>query len=82
LIALSKEKGLKVTCDIAVYALFLSQDDYPTCSALPTAEDQKALWDNLAIIDCFSVGSLPFQLAHDVNRKDVNAAFGIADTRS
>ncbi|PUU81361.1 hypothetical protein B9Z19DRAFT_1106470 [Tuber borchii] len=79
LIALSKEKGLKVTCDIAVYALFLSQDDYPTCPALPTAEDQKALWDNLGIIDCFSVGSLPFQLAHDM-KQDVNAAFGIADT--
>ena len=79
LIALSKEKGLKVTCDIAVYALFLSQDDYPTCPALPTAQDQKALWDNLVIIDCFSVGSLPFQLAHDM-KQDVNAAFGIADT--
>src|SRR5690606_11730132 len=35
LIALSKDKGLKVTCDVAVYALFLSQDDYPQCSALP-----------------------------------------------
>ena len=78
-IALSKEKGLKATCDIAVYALFLPQDDYPTCPALPTAEYQKALWDNPAIIDCFSVGGLPFQLVHDMEQ-NVNAAFGIADT--
>ncbi|KAH0605201.1 uncharacterized protein H6S33_005183 [Morchella sextelata] len=65
LIALSKEKGLKVTCDVAVYALFLTQEDYPECTSLPTVKDQKALWENLASIDCFSVGSLPYQLAHE-----------------
>ncbi|KAI1624479.1 protein pyrABCN [Exophiala viscosa] len=63
LIALSKEKGLKVTCDVSIYSLFLSQVDYPDCSALPSITDQKALWDHLSAIDVFSVGSLPYQLA-------------------
>lgn len=78
LIALSKEKGLKVTCDVSVYTLYISQKDYPECQFLPTPEDQAALWEHLADIDAFSVGSLPYQLAHAV---DVNAdvSVGIAD---
>jgi carbamoyl-phosphate synthase / aspartate carbamoyltransferase len=79
LIALSKQKGLRVTCDVAVYALFLSQDDYPQAKVLPTAEDQKALWEHMGIIDVFSVGSLPYQLAHAAKQAP-NAAIGIADT--
>jgi carbamoyl-phosphate synthase / aspartate carbamoyltransferase len=79
LIALSKQKGLRVTCDVAVYALFLSQDDYPQAKVLPTAEDQKALWEHMSIIDVFSVGSLPYQLAHAAKQAP-NAAIGIADT--
>jgi carbamoyl-phosphate synthase/aspartate carbamoyltransferase len=79
LIALSKEKGLKVTCDVSVYSLFLTQDDFAEAKFLPTAEDQKALWEHMGIIDVFSVGSLPYQLAHAANQKP-NAATGIADT--
>ncbi|RAK97507.1 bifunctional carbamoylphosphate synthetase/aspartate transcarbamylase [Aspergillus ibericus CBS 121593] len=65
LIALSKEKGLKVTCDVSIFSLFLSRDDYPECSALPSVEDQQALWEHLSTIDVFSIGSLPYQLAGD-----------------
>ncbi|KAH9209147.1 hypothetical protein DL95DRAFT_31675 [Leptodontidium sp. 2 PMI_412] len=79
LIALSKEKGLKVTCDVSVYSLFLSQADFPEAKFLPTAEDQKVLWEHITIIDVFSVGSLPYQLAHAA-QKPANAAIGIADT--
>lgn len=79
LIALSKQKGLKVTCDVSVYALFLSQDEHPKMSFLPSAEDQKALWDNIAIIDVFAVGSLPYQLAHAMGQ-EITPAIGIADT--
>jgi carbamoyl-phosphate synthase/aspartate carbamoyltransferase len=78
LIALGKEKGLKVTCDVSIYSLYLSQRDYPGCQFLPTAEDQAALWEHLATIDVFSIGSLPYQLAHFLNQPaDVTA--GIAD---
>jgi carbamoyl-phosphate synthase/aspartate carbamoyltransferase len=78
LIALGKEKGLKVTCDVNIYSLYLSQKDYPGCQFLPTAEDQAALWEHLATIDVFSIGSLPYQLAHFLNQPaDVTA--GIAD---
>jgi len=65
LIALSKLKGLQVTCDVSVFSLFLSQDDLPERTSLPTAGDQKALWAHLDIIDAFSVGSLPYQVAID-----------------
>jgi carbamoyl-phosphate synthase/aspartate carbamoyltransferase len=79
LIALAKEKGSKVTCDVAVYSLFLSQDDYPEAKFLPTAEDQKALWEYMSIIDVFSIGSLPYQLAH-TEKQIPSSAVGIADT--
>jgi carbamoyl-phosphate synthase/aspartate carbamoyltransferase len=79
LIALGKEKGLKVTCDVSIYALYLSQKDYPGCQFLPTAEDQAALWEHLSTIDVFSVGSLPYQLAHFLNQP-ADVAVGIADS--
>ncbi|KAI1381780.1 carbamoyl-phosphate synth [Hypoxylon crocopeplum] len=64
LIALSKEKGLNVTCDVSIYSLYLSRKDFPECQCLPEPGDQKALWDHLSTIDVFSIGSLPYQLAH------------------
>ncbi|KAJ5584821.1 Protein pyrABCN [Penicillium hispanicum] len=76
LIALSKEKGLKVTCDVSVFCLFVSREEFPACSSLPSAEDQKALWDHLNTIDVFSIGSIPFQLAG----KDASPTVGIADS--
>lgn len=79
LIALSKEKGLQVTCDVSVYALFLSRADYPEEPHLPTPEDQKALWDYMEIIDCFSIGSLPYYVAHTAAQSPSPIA-GIADT--
>jgi len=78
LIALGKQKGLKVTCDVCVYSLFLSQKDYPGCHFLPTPEDQEALWEHLPIIDVFSIGSLPYQLAHFL-KKEADVTVGIAD---
>ncbi|MCJ1462851.1 hypothetical protein MMC07_001454 [Pseudocyphellaria aurata] len=79
LIALSKSKGLNVTCDVAVYSLFLSQEDYPRCIVLPSAKDQKTLWDHMEIIDVYSVGSLPYQVAFQTNN-GATPAVGIADT--
>ncbi|KZF23111.1 carbamoyl-phosphate synth [Xylona heveae TC161] len=78
LIALSKEKGLDVTCDVSIYALFLTQNEYPECSYLPTQKDQQALWERLDIIDVFSIGSLPYQVARDT-KHEVSADVGIAD---
>lgn len=66
LIALSKAKGLSVTCDVPVYALFLASDRYPAASCLPSAEDQAALWQSLHEIDAFSLGTMPCQLAEQL----------------
>jgi carbamoyl-phosphate synthase / aspartate carbamoyltransferase len=84
LIALSKQKGLSVTCDVCIYSLYLSQRDYPDCKFLPELGDQEALWEHLSTIDVFSVGSIPFQLAHALNKSasqdaKPGAAVGIAE---
>ncbi|TFB03175.1 Protein pyrABCN [Trichoderma ghanense] len=79
LIALSKAKGLRVSCDVSIYSLYLSTKDYPELDRLlPTPEDQAALWENMANIDVFSVGSLPYQLAQSLGRK-ADSSSGIAD---
>ncbi|KAI4245557.1 MAG: hypothetical protein LQ352_006538 [Teloschistes flavicans] len=79
LVALSKSKGLQVTCDVSIYALFLSQVEYPGCDILPSAKDQAALWNHLTTIDVFSIGSLPYQVAHSVGEDAATPAVGIAD---
>ncbi|KAI2618826.1 carbamoyl-phosphate synth [Hypoxylon sp. NC1633] len=85
LIALSKEKGLNVTCDVSIYSLYLSREELPEYQCLPDAADQKALWDHLSTIDVFSIGSLPYQLAHGAqslpgSTSKADPTVGIADS--
>ncbi|KAJ3572061.1 hypothetical protein NP233_g3336 [Leucocoprinus birnbaumii] len=68
LITLSKAKQLKVTCDVSVYSLFYSQEDFPFTNALPTSAQQKALWKHLEKIDAFSVGTTPSQMTADAEK--------------
>ena len=79
LIALSKSKGLRVTCDVSVYSLFLSQSNFPDCPSLPSQNDQSALWQYMETIDVFSVGSLPYHVAVSA-QETPTPAIGIADT--
>lgn len=81
LIALSKARDLQVTCDVAVYSLFFSREEYPEATFLPSAKDQKALWDNLDKIDMFSVGTIPLELAQVVGKEE-NASSGMAESIS
>ena len=61
-IRLAKEAGMAVTCEVAPHHLFLTSDDLDVIGhgkgqvrpVLSSKEDQKALWDNMAIIDCFA----------------------------
>jgi carbamoyl-phosphate synthase/aspartate carbamoyltransferase len=69
LISLSKTKHLKVTCDVSVFVLFFSRDMYPNCTSLPTVEDQKLLWNNLDVIDVFSVGGTPYHVSLECNKQ-------------
>lgn len=71
LIRMAKDRKLQVTCDVAVYSLFVSQAQFSDCSFLPTEEDQSALWDNLEDVDCFSVGVTPYLLAKHQGKKIV-----------
>jgi carbamoyl-phosphate synthase/aspartate carbamoyltransferase len=64
LIKLSKAKGLKVTCDVSIYALFFTKDQFGTgVNALPTADDQAFIWQNLDVIDAFTVNGPPFYVS-------------------
>lgn len=74
LIKAAKEKGLKVTCEVAPHHLFLTHDDIPSIGAgrgevrprLASAADRDALWENLAVIDCFATDHAP----HTLKEKD------------
>lgn len=68
LISLSKEKDLKVTCDVSIYSLFLSREEFPGATCLPSARDQDALWQHLETIDVFSLGALPQRLATELGK--------------
>lgn len=78
LIRAAKEKGLRVTCEVAPHHLFLSEADFASNGGklagghgevrprLATPEDQQALWDNLDVIDCFATDHAP----HTLTEKD------------
>lgn len=79
LISLSKSKQLKVTCDVSVYSLFFTAEQFPGVKVLPTAEVQNVLWQKLDIIDAFSVGAIPYLLASALG-KPASACSGIGET--
>ncbi|RKP39607.1 hypothetical protein BJ085DRAFT_17869 [Dimargaris cristalligena] len=68
LIALSKDRGLRVTCDVPHLALF-------TQELLEARQDSEALWENLKYIDCISTGSIVRTICSEVGR-DCIAGFG------
>ncbi|ORX60617.1 carbamoyl-phosphate synth [Hesseltinella vesiculosa] len=68
LIELSKKKGLQVTCDVSVYALFLTSEEFDNTTLLPTKQEQEALWKNIKAIDCFTVGATPRLLAQSLGK--------------
>ncbi len=68
LIRLAKERGFPVTCEATPHHLFLTQGDLPAGRAevrppLAGPEDREALWEHLAVIDCFATDHAPHTLA-------------------
>uniref|UniRef100_A0A1I8HH24 CAD protein n=1 Tax=Macrostomum lignano TaxID=282301 RepID=A0A1I8HH24_9PLAT len=65
----AKAAGIRVTCEVAPHHLFLTADDCRMSQSEPgykevrprlqTQDDQKALWENLDIIDCFATDHAP-----------------------
>ncbi len=77
LIKAAKERGIKVTCEVCPHHLFLTKDDIPAIAnghpgrgevrpRLATKEDVDALWQNMAVIDCFATDHAP----HTIEEKD------------
>ena len=66
----AREKGYKVTCEVAPHHLFLTEKDIPAIGLtrskvrprLATAKDKQALWDNLDVVDCFATDHAPHTL--------------------
>lgn len=77
IITKAKERGLKVTCEVAPHHLVLSEDDIPRLGAgraevrprLATPEDRKFLWDHLDVIDCFATDHAPHTVAEKESTK-------------
>jgi carbamoyl-phosphate synthase / aspartate carbamoyltransferase / dihydroorotase len=68
LVRAAKERGFKITCEVAPHHLFLTQDDLQDGWAevrprLGTRADVDALWANLAVIDCFATDHAPHTAA-------------------
>ncbi len=71
IIKAAKEKGLRVTCEVAPHHLFLTTEDIPALGPgrsevrprLASPADQDALWENLAVVDCFATDHAPHTLA-------------------
>ena len=70
LIKLSKAKQLKVTCDISVYTLFFTKEQFGAgVKALPTPDDQAFIWQNLDVVDAFTVNGPPFYVSLERGEK-------------
>ena len=71
LIREAKERGVKVTCEVAPHHLFLTEEDLPRLGGgrgevlprLARPLDRDALWANLEVIDCFATDHAPHTLA-------------------
>ncbi|KAF8953665.1 hypothetical protein BDZ97DRAFT_1767230 [Flammula alnicola] len=79
LISLSKAKHLRVTCDVSVFSLFFTAEEYPGVNILPSAAVHQALWQKLDVIDAFSVGSVPYRLASAL-KKAASPWSGVEET--
>ncbi|MBT3239696.1 MAG: amidohydrolase family protein [Chloroflexi bacterium] len=74
LIRLAKEKGIRVTCEVAPHHLFLSEQDFSRLGfgrsevrpRLAKGSDVDALWENMDVIDCFATDHAP----HTLEEKD------------
>jgi carbamoyl-phosphate synthase/aspartate carbamoyltransferase/dihydroorotase len=79
IIRAAKERGIKVTCEVAPHHLFLSESEFPALSQggqysgrlevrprLTHWQDVQALWENLDVIDCFATDHAP----HTLEEKD------------
>lgn len=60
MIKISKEKGLRITCEVCPHHLFLTEEDLPIgyrevrpCLSF-SKSDCDALWSNMDYIDCFA----------------------------
>ncbi len=64
LVRAAKERGSKITCEVTPHHLFLTEDDLQpgwreVRPRLGTQADVDALWENLAVIDCFATDHAP-----------------------
>ena len=64
---MAKQGGLKVTCDVSVFSMFFSKNDFDIPS-FGFKDDVDYLWENIELIDAFSVDrTLQSVIPPDVN---------------
>ncbi|XP_043188105.1 CAD protein-like [Amphibalanus amphitrite] len=72
----AKQKGFPVTCEVSPHHLFLTSSELGRLGAmgqvkppLMVEDDQRALWDNMAVIDCFATDHAPHTVAEKRSEK-------------
>lgn len=72
----AKAEGIQVTCEVCPHHLFLNTDDLKILGCkgnvkppLTTPQDQKALWQNIDVIDCFATDHAPHTLEEKCSDK-------------
>ena len=69
LIRSAKEKGIHITCDVAIHNLFYSCKN-AEIPGIGSAEDVENLWTHMNVIDCLVTGDVPFILEKGINCGD------------
>ncbi|KAF0292102.1 CAD protein [Amphibalanus amphitrite] len=76
LIKAAKQRGFPVTCEVSPHHLFLTSSELGRLGAmgqvkppLMVEDDQRALWDNMAVIDCFATDHAPHTVAEKRSEK-------------
>jgi len=80
LVRAAKERGLQVTCEVTPHHLFLTKNDLQggwgeVRPRLGEQEDVDALWENLAVIDCFATDHAPHTVDEKSRRVDPPPGF-------
>lgn len=87
LIKAVKEEGLPITCEVTPHHLFLTEDDAKILGPfgvmrppLGSEEDQRALWENLAVIDAIASDHAPHTIEEKRSEKPPFGVPGLETT--
>ena len=79
-IEMSKLKGMNVTCDVSIYTLFFESFDSLENGETEETDSSQSLWTKLDVIDCFSIGSVPYSMIKTIGKEEPPLGIGIHES--